>query len=109
MTLKISAAISVSVCVAVSIGLVIAHTAPPISGQWTIGAAFQDYLQLTIRRGEAGRDMSSSSMVRIDQLRGLTRAQLESAGGAARFDLIRDAGTFQFAGFLQSGSGGGAF
>jgi hypothetical protein len=109
MTLKIFAAIGVSVCMAVSIGLVIAQTVPPISGQWTIGPALQDYLQLTIRRGGPGHDMSSSSMVRIDQLRGLTRSQLDSAGGAARFDLVRDAGTFQFVGFLQAGSGGGTF
>ena len=44
MTLKIFAAISVSVT-AISIGLVIAQTAPPISGQWTLGPALQDYLQ----------------------------------------------------------------
>src|SRR5215471_2535024 len=104
MTLKIFAAISVSVCMAVSIGLVIAQTAPAISGQWTIGPAIQDYVQLTIRRGGSGHDMSSSSMVRLDQLRGLTRSQLDSTGGPAKFDLVRDAGTFQFVGFLQTGS-----
>jgi len=88
----------------------LAQEAGPITGQWTVSGALADsQVQLTIQRGGPGRNMSSSSPIALSQLRGLTRAQLDSSGSSARFELLRDAGTLQFAGYLQNGGGGGAF
>src|SRR5262249_32847942 len=59
------------------------------------------------RNNGINSNMNSSSPIQLSQLRGLTRAQLDSTGSAAAFELVRDAGTFHFQGFVQRGSGGG--
>jgi hypothetical protein len=90
--------------------LALAQNSSPIAGQWTLGGpVVQDKVQLSIRRSSATSNMSSSFPVSLSQLRGATRAQLDSSGTVARFDVVRDAGTLHFEGYLQGGAGGGTF
>lgn len=97
-------------CGAFYLALAVPQNSSPITGQWTIsGPVVQDKVQLTIQRNSGNSHMSSSSYATLSQLRGLTAGQLESGGSLARFDLVRDAGTFHFEGYLQKASGGGTF
>jgi hypothetical protein len=101
---KIVLAIGALVCFAV------AQDRLPITGQWTLGGpAVSGHEQLTIQRSSGSSSMSSSSPVPLAQLRGLTGTQLDSSGSVARFELVRDAGTLRFEGFLKNGGGGGTF
>ncbi len=110
MSLKVCLAIGVLVCASVSLSLVFGQSNSPITGQWMIGGpVMQDYVQFTIQRSSPNHNMSSSSTVPLNQFRGLGRAQLDSPGSAVQFQIVRDAGTFQFQGFLQGGHGGGTF
>jgi hypothetical protein len=52
---------------------------------------------------------SSSTNVPIEQLQGLSSAQLTGAGGPVTFRVKRDAGTFTFEGVLRNGVGAGTF
>jgi len=105
----------IALVVASTVGYVmVAQNAAAISGQWTVGGVVgkdntQAVVQLTIRRSEGNSSMSNSSSVPLNQLRGLTRPQLDSPGIMVHFELIRDAGTFGFDGYVQKGGGGGAF
>ncbi len=103
--------ISVLVFSAVFISLAVAQTGSPITGHWTIARpVFQDHVLLTIRCcGNTNSNMNSSTPVPLAQFRGLIRAQLESSGPVARFEIVRDAGTLQLQGYLQNGGGGGTF
>jgi hypothetical protein len=103
-------ALSVFVCGLICFGLAFGQTGSPMMGQWTVGGPIiQDLVQLSIQRSTGRGSTQSSSMVPLTQLRGLTRAQLDSAGSMARFEVVRDAGTLQFQGYVQNGTGGGAF
>ncbi len=55
------------------------------------------------------RNSSSSTNVPIEQLEGLTAAQLTGTGGLVQFKVRRDAGTFNFEGVIRSGVGAGTF
>src|SRR5687767_5624288 len=71
-------------------------------------------LQLTMRYRRAQDGGSGHSNVgfgiTLDQLDGLTREQVMSAAGnAVRFQLKRDAGTFNFEGWFKEGNGSGHF
>src|SRR5688500_6093184 len=64
------------------------------------------------RDRENGRSNQRSTDLEIalDQLTGLTRDQImSSAGNVVRFQLKRDAGTFNFEGWFKDGNGSGHF
>jgi hypothetical protein len=110
MSQKSYCAIGVLACIAICFSAVLAQNSSPITGQWTIGGfLIQDQVQISIQRRSGNSSMSSSSALPLSRLRGLTRAHLDSAGTLVRFDVVRDAGTLQFQGYLQSGAGGGTF
>ena len=52
---------------------------------------------------------SSGSDVPVQQLEGLTSAQLTGPGGPVQFKVRRDAGTFTFEGVIRSGVGAGTY
>lgn len=87
------------------------QNAATIAGQWLIDARPGDgRIQLTLQgnRGTSGH-FSSSSTLPLDQLRGLSRAQMDSAGSNVKFEIDRDAGTLACEGYFKNGSGSGAF
>ncbi len=71
--------------------------------------------QLTLRysreRENGGFGYSNTGFgIGLDQLTGLTREQVMSSTGAnVRFQLKRDAGTFNFEGWFKDGNGSGHF
>jgi beta-lactamase regulating signal transducer with metallopeptidase domain len=75
-------------------------------GTWEIRPAKAEgmvHLRLTERNSSTGAN------IRIDQLQGLTAAQLSGPGGPIQFRLRRDAGTFTFEGVMREGIGAGTF
>jgi hypothetical protein len=81
-----------------------------ITGQWMIDQFPVDgKVQLTIHRSSPHSNMTSSSALAVDQLRGLTRAQMESSGATVRFEIVRNAGTLTCDGYFRSGNGAGPF
>jgi hypothetical protein len=83
------------------------------TGQWIIEPARQaNFLHLTLtyssEKHGGGQSMDSFSLS-PEQLRGLTAAQMSSAGVNVQFQLVRDAGTFNCEGWFKSGSGSGHF
>ena len=108
MTRKILLATGALICVGICFAL--ARNMSPITGQWSIsGRLDQGRVQLTIERHSAHSSMSNSSPVPASQLRGLSRAQLDSPSSVVGFELVRDAGTLGFEGRLANGNGGGSF
>jgi hypothetical protein len=108
MSLKNYAAISVLGLSASWFAL--AQSNAPITGQWTIASSSSpDKVHFGIQRTSPNHNMNSSSDAPLSQFRGITRAQIDSTGTVARFDLVRDAGTFHMEGYLQNGGGGGNF
>src|SRR5258705_5006967 len=71
----------------------------------------RERVQLSFEHYENGsrRHGSTSFGVRPTELRGLPLSQLSSYSGPARFQLVRDAGTFNFEGQLRDGHGTGFF
>jgi hypothetical protein len=71
----------------------------------------RERVQLTFAHYEDGsrRHGTTSFGVRPAELRGLSLAQLSSYSGPVRFQLIRDAGTFNFEGEMRGGHGTGFF
>src|SRR5687767_13418504 len=86
------------------------------ANQWLIEFKTDEAkVQLTMhyrRERENGRSNHSSTGfgIALDQLIGLTRDQImSSAGNVVRFQLKRDAGTFDFEGWFKDGNGSGHF
>src|SRR5256714_5758804 len=85
---------------------------PADQGTWRIYyEPSRERVQLTFEDYENGgrRHGSTSFGVRPTELRGLPLSQLSSYSGPARFQLVRDAGTFNFEGELRDGHGTGFF
>ena len=84
----------------------------PIHGQWMIDSTpLPEHVQLTLHRSTRGSGSSTNSNTfPLSQLKGLSRAQIDSPDGSAvRFEIARDAGTFQCEGYFKHGNGAGAF
>jgi archaellum component FlaD/FlaE len=83
------------------------------TGQWIIEPAREAsllHLTLTYSSEKRGRGQSINSFsLSPEQLRGLTSAQLMSAGTNVQFQLVRDAGTFNCEGWFKGGRGSGHF
>jgi hypothetical protein len=87
------------------------QNASPLTGQWMIdGRVIDGKVELMLRgtRGERGH-FSSSSMLPLDQLRGISYELMNSAGTNVRFEIARDAGTLVCDGYFKNGNGSGAF
>ena len=90
-------------------GTLAAQTAD--QGTWRIYyQPTRDRVQLSFEHYENGgrRNGNTSFGVRQSELRGLP-SNLSSYSGPAKFQLIRDAGTFNFEGELRDGRGTGFF
>ncbi len=82
----------------------------PIKGQWMIdGPPADGKVRVTLHRSEGGGHFTDSSMRPLVELKGLTRAQMDSAGANARFEIAREAGTLTCEGYFKGGDGSGAF
>src|ERR1044072_8982901 len=85
------------------------------SSQWLIEySTTENKLELTMRyrrtRDTGFSYHDSGFKVTLDQLVGLSRDQVMSAAGTnVRFQLKRDAGTFDFEGWFKQGNGSGHF
>lgn len=101
-------------------GVVRESAAPLVKAARTIGEIVQGSLPGTWEIRPTGTpgtvhlrlvevNSSSGSNVPIEQLEGLTAAQLAGEGGSVQFRLRRDAGTFTFEGVLRNGVGAGTF
>src|SRR5687768_5726412 len=83
--------------------------------QWLIEQRANDgKLQLTMRyrrQRDTGFSYSNTGFgIALEQFTGLTREQMMSASGTnVRFQLKRDAGTFNFEGWFKEGNGSGHF
>jgi len=108
---KFYVGISVLVCSVIFMSFAFGQNSSPITGQWTIsGPVFQDHVMLRIQCcGNSKSNMNTSSPLPLNQLRGLTRSQLESSNSVARFEIVREAGTLSLQGYIQNGAGGGIF
>src|SRR5580704_11244637 len=82
-----------------------------ITGQWMIDQLPVDgKVELTLHRSADHSQMTSSSALPVDQLRGLSRPQMESSAGATvHFEIARNAGTLRCDGYFRAGKGAGAF
>ncbi len=103
-------ATGVSCCCLLAVALAVQNDSP-ITGQWMIdGSVVDGKVELTLRgsRGERGH-FSSSSMLPLEQLRGLSHELMNSAGANVRFEIARDAGTLVCEGYFKNGNGAGAF
>jgi hypothetical protein len=99
--------------------LTLAYAVPSdetITGQWIIDQSQTDQapaggkVQLTLHRSSDHSQMTSSSALPLDQLRGLSGQQMESpSGGTVHFEIAREAGTLGCEGYFRSGNGAGAF
>jgi len=86
--------------------------AADITGTWAIqDLQVADKVQLSLNVIQDGKgSFNNSSAFDISQLRGLTPAQMAApAGTMARFELVREAGTFACEGYFKAGNGAGTF
>ena len=86
--------------------------AADITGTWAIQyLQIANKVQLSLNVIQDGKgSFNSSSAFDISQLRGLTNAQMATPIGImARFELVREAGTFACEGYFKAGNGAGTF
>ncbi|HKY06315.1 MAG TPA: hypothetical protein VJQ56_15575, partial [Blastocatellia bacterium] len=82
-----------------------------ITGEWIIEtSARADHVHLTIHRRWGNLNhMTSSFDISTDSFKGLTRAQMQSAGSPVNFQIVRDAGTLTCDGWFKGGKGSGQY
>jgi hypothetical protein len=89
------------------------RTEDAYAGQWVIEAGRDaGFLNLTLMYSseKRGRGQNTTSFrAAPEQLRGLTAAQMMSAGSNVQFQIVRDAGTFNCEGWFKSGRGSGHY
>jgi uncharacterized protein (DUF433 family) len=86
-----------------------AGRAEALDGRWILDFDREDgRVQLTIKRSSEHGNWNSSSGYEMQEFRGLSRPA-GSAAQPARFELVRDAGTFRFEGELDERGGSGRF
>ena len=78
-----------------------------LPGTWEIRPS--DTARIVQLRLAESRNSSHGSTIAVEQLEGLSPSLLSGAGGAARFSIRRDAGTFTFEGTFRSGIGAGTY
>jgi hypothetical protein len=89
-----------------------AAEAADVTGSWAIqDLQIANKVQLSLNVIQGGRgSFNSSSAFDVFQFRGLTPAQMATPiGTMARFELVREAGTFAFEGYFKAGNGAGTF
>src|ERR1043166_7106954 len=89
-----------------------AAEAADIAGTWAIeDLQVANKVQLSIKVTQGGNGtFSSSSALDISQLRGLSAGQMASpVGTLARFEIVREAGTFTCEGYFKRCNGAGTF
>ncbi len=89
----------------------------PLRGLWTAerstwkvdtgGTA--TFLQLSMHERRAHGDSQHSETIPLEELSGLTPAQIDASAADVRFDWKRDAGVFGFEGRFETGAGAGHF
>src|SRR5215471_5857904 len=80
------------------------------TGQWLIEVEpGTSNLRLTIRYSAEHWESNNSGWIAAEQVKGLTQAQMMSAGSAVRFQIVRDAGSFDCDGWFKEGNGSGHF
>jgi hypothetical protein len=94
-----------------------ATTADPLRGTWTAerarwhveGGGTATLVELMLRQTRSTGSSSHSLTLPLEELAGLTPAQLDAAAADARFTWTRDAGRFTLEGRFEAGSGAGHF
>lgn len=95
---------------ALSVFTAAAVAAPAFQGGWAISPSREagSVELMLFRRTERG-NMNSSNTWKLNQLSGLSAAQLQAASSPVRFAINREAGRIECTGTLQAGNGGGSF
>jgi hypothetical protein len=79
------------------------------TGKWLVEVESGGRVQLTFDFGEDGDHNMTSDTVSLAELRGLSADQARSDGTTVRFQIVRDAGTFECEGWFKGGKGAGTF
>jgi hypothetical protein len=106
-----AAAVAVLISASLASGTARAASAPE-TGTWSIDARTPGHLvQLTLSyRTEHGSDEESNPVAySASGFPGLTSTQLAAADTQVKFDIVRDAGSFECEGVFRSGLGSGVF
>jgi hypothetical protein len=84
-----------------------------ITGEWRVDfdRGQPDLVSLSILRGDPikGNGSRSDGPIALSELRGLTRAQAFGAGQPVKFQIVREAGTFECEGRFSNGKGSGGW
>ena len=84
-------------------------TPQSVEGRWILDfERSEGRVQLTMKRRTSNGSWTNSSTYAVQDFRGLSRPE-GAAQAPARFDMVRDAGTFHFEGRLDESGGAGSF